>query len=134
MTNTIRNWSRNCEIYRSRKAGAAFAEIGAQFGITGGRARQIFEKMERMLRHHSRDGMTLEQFFAQYQDAQPKDPEAASLAKKIVRAEARLERYTLYRRDAEDWLKHRHKQENEAAEHLSALRVRLAAAQKRKEK
>lgn len=46
--------SRNDEIVEMRKSGKTYAEIGKKYGITGSRARQIYERHERKRRKQER--------------------------------------------------------------------------------
>lgn len=124
---TFKNWSRNANIYRLRLAGETFAAIASQSGISTNRARQIFCRLERMRKHPSREGQSLDEFLASYSN--PIEPtEADMIGVEIIKAQKRLHRASKITVQREKSLLIAQQNERAAEEVLSNLEAALRRA------
>lgn len=111
---TLKNWNRNVTIFRLRESGLTFAEIGARVGLSGGRVRQIIEKMIRMRKHPNREGQSLDDFLSEYFDADAGKNEIDRLQGDLEKAKTKLRRAHSLRKQSVRTARLRLAQEREA--------------------
>lgn len=118
---TRKNWVRNVAIFKLREQGLTYAEIGAHVGVSGARTRQIIQKMLRMRAHPSREGQTLDDFFAEYFDDAAGKNEIDRLHSELEKAKTKLRRAVSIRKQSVRTAKLRLAQEREAVARVKQI-------------